>query len=81
MLWYSCRSALVARPVLRPRVRAVVPLFDGWRDTPRHVVARDAAARYSWLPPRVGMRSIGVPAAAAFRCRVPGARPGSVAAR
>jgi hypothetical protein len=30
---------------------------------------------------RGGLRSAGVPAAAAFRCVVPGARPGSVAAR
>jgi hypothetical protein len=71
LLWLSCRSALVARPVLAPIRRRVLP--SG------HFASMPADMRVVGV--RRFPRSLGVPAAAAFRCRVPGARPGSLAAR
>lgn len=80
MLWLSCRSALVApRPFLRPRLVAVVPLFDGFRSAPRSFGCLGPGLRSR--PARGGLRSAAVPVAAAFAARVPGARPGSLAAR
>jgi hypothetical protein len=75
LLWLSCRSALVApRARLAPR-----RVLDGFAPPPPSLLASWADRRSR--PARGGLRSAGVPAAAAFRCVVPGARPGSVAAR
>lgn len=70
-LWLSCRSALVARPVSLAPARRVFP-SSAWRSAP---------ADLRVVGVRRFPRFAGVPAAAAFRCVVPGARPGSLAAR
>lgn len=75
LLWLSCRSALVARPLSLAPARRVLPVGPFW------LGLRSAPADLRVVGVRRFPRSAGVPAAAAFRCVVPGARPGSLAAR
>lgn len=62
MLWMTCRSALVCRPVLRARRVALSP---DWRSGPADLKVV-GVRRYPVSP--------AAPAAARFAARVPGAR-------
>lgn len=65
-LWLSCRSALVARPVLRARR----PMLRDAESFP----SAAALVRGSVVVRPLGLRSVAVPACAAFSCVVPGSR-------
>lgn len=66
MLWMTCRSALVCRPVLRARRVALSP---DWRSGPADLkVADQGPLKHGYLVSR------GCIAAARYEARVPGAR-------